>query len=262
MTLFNSTLSTFKYINNNQYCENHKKENSRCGQNNSYTCNVFLLYWIKRNDMEKKIINLNVIASLLLLLTVLAGCSRVNTSKDKSASLNTYRTYSWKEPDVKSDNPLYKVDLIDQSIRESLENELSQKGMVRDDENPDVYLKYHASAETKQSVAGSNYMVQQPYASYYSPVYGPIVTGPGYASYYGMGACNGNYIYSSGYYYPSTYSYTEEKLVLDFIDAKTDKVVWRGSVSNEVTNASDLNEQMEKGVHSIVKKFKHDQEDI
>jgi hypothetical protein len=207
-------------------------------------------------EMERKIINFNVITPLLLLLVVLMGCSRVNTSKDKSASLNTYKTYSWKKPDVKSDNPLYKGDLIDQSIRESLENELSQKGMVRDDENPDVYVKYHTLIENKQGVTSAGY----------TPFFGPMgYFGPGSGFGYGGGYYGGYYNNYYGYgtwSNPIPYTYTEETLILDFIDAKTDRVVWRGSIANDVTDASDLDEKMEESVHSIVKKFRDDQEDI
>jgi hypothetical protein len=250
----------------------------------------FLIGIKRENDMKRKIINLNVITPLLLLLMVLMGCSSVNTSKDKNASLDTYKTYSWKEPTVKSDNSLYKGDLIDQSIRKNVEKELAQKGMIQDDENPDVYVKYSTFAETKQGYTGSNYY-QQPYPSYgYAPMGllqgpGPIVIPvpapvvvppgtvetpssfltpgtvvvPGQAQTYSYGF--GNYGHMSGAYSPSIYSYTEETLILDFIDASTNKIVWRGSIAKDLTDASDLDEQMEKGVHSIMKKFRDDAED-
>jgi hypothetical protein len=248
-----------------------------------------------KKDMERKKMNFNILTSLLLLFMALAGCSRVNTTADKSANLSNYRTYSWIEPELRAENPLYKGDLIDQSIRESVENELAQKGMVRDDVSPDVYVKYSTFAETKHGYTGPSYNYHQFYGGYapmgltYGPspivtstsVQAPPIAAPGTTvtpeapvnsgaivapgSVYSYGFGDYGYMSGAGYMssaYPArAYSYTEETLILDFIDASTDKVVWRGSIANEVRDTKDIDKQMEKGVHSIMKKFGDDAED-
>ncbi|MFL5729774.1 MAG: DUF4136 domain-containing protein [Cytophagaceae bacterium] len=170
---------------------------------------------------------------------------------DKSTDLGSYKTYSWKEPEVKTENPVYTSDLIDQNIRENVEKELALKGMVHNDQNPDIYVQYHTYTQTLQQT--SSVLYGYPAYTGYSSMYGPMGYG-GFGSSYGYGYMGSSWGYG-GYYMPSNYTTTQETLVLDFIDAKTNKLVWRGSIDEDVTNTSHIDKQMEKGVHSIMKKF-------
>jgi hypothetical protein len=176
-------------------------------------------------------------AFILLFLAVLSSCSRVQTNMDKSVNVSGYKTYSWKEPDVKSDNPLYKSDLIDKAIKENVENELAQRGLVHNDQNPDIYILYHTYVQNVQRTYGGYY--GGPYGYYGSPWYG-------YG--YGLG-------YGYGGLWPSTYTSTEETLILDFIDSHTNKLVWRGSTKDDVTNVSKIEKTLQKDVHAIMKKY-------
>jgi hypothetical protein len=194
--------------------------------------------------MKKIIINKgNIIGVLLAFLTVLSSCSRVSTNMDKSVNVSAFKSYSWKEPDIKVDNPVYKSDLIDQAIKQNVEKELAQKGLIHNDQNPDLYIVYHTYVQNVQRTYGNyGYYGGYPYGFYGSP--------------YGWNSF-GSYGYTGfgGGYLPGSYTVAEETLVLDFIDSHTNKLVWRGSTMDDVTNVSKIEKTLQKDVHSIMKKY-------
>jgi hypothetical protein len=200
-----------------------------------------------KEKFMKKLINgkINIVLVLPVFLAFLSSCSSVSTNFDKSVNLSGYRTYAWKEPDVKADNPVYKGDLIDKAIKENVESELARKGLIHNDQNPDLYIVYHSYVQNVQRTAGT----YGPYGPY--GFYGPYGSyGPN--TWYGYGY---GYGYSGAYYWPSTYTATEETLALDFIDSHTNKLVWRGSMKDDVTNVSKIEKTLQKDVHAIMKKY-------
>jgi Domain of unknown function (DUF4136) len=199
--------------------------------------------------MERNKFGLNIITPMLLFLMALAGCSGVKSEMDKSANLQTFKTFAWKAPDVKTENPLYKGDLIDNTIKQSIESELANRGMSRDDVNPDIYVLYHSYTQTSQ---GTGY---SPLYSGYAPIYyTPMGYGVGYGWGYGFSSATYPYGYTFGGY-PAPYFYTQETLTIDFIDAKSNKVVWRGSIDSDVTDTTHIDKTLSKDVHAIMKKY-------
>jgi hypothetical protein len=203
--------------------------------------------------MERKKFEINIIIPLLLFIIALAGCSGVKTEMDRTTNISTFKTYSWKAPDIKNDDSLYNNAMIDNTIKENIESELAQKGLSRKDQNPDIYVQYHTYTRTTQAPgAVCAYM-----PAYTSPLYGPV----GYAGY--------NYCYSApylyngyafGFGYPAPYFYTQETLIIDLIDAKTNKVVWRGSVDRELSDVTHIDKVFAKEVHAIMKKYSENTE--
>ena len=58
-----------------------------------------------------------------------------------------------------------------------------------------------------------------------------------------------------GYAPRRTYTYTEGTLIIDMIDARTNQLVWRGSVAGTVDNPANLERQVEKAVRAILKQY-------
>jgi hypothetical protein len=201
-------------------------------------------------EIKRKKVVINLITPLLLFLMALAGCSGVKSEMDKSANLGNFKSYSWKDPDVKTDNPLYKSNLIDNSIKQNIENELANKGMRRDDQNPDIYVLYHSYIQTLQQTSGAVY--GYPPMTGYSSTYGPMGYG-GLGSGYGYGDYN-------SFTYPTSYANARETFIIDFIDAKTNKVIWRGSTDSEVSDVSHIDKRHAKEVHAIIKKYSENSE--
>jgi hypothetical protein len=173
--------------------------------------------------------NRNILIMLLTFVSFLSGCSTVSTNLDRSANLSSYKTYAWREPDIKTDNPVYKSELV--------ERELSKHGLWHNQQNPDLYVVYHTYVENVQRTYGNYYsgfgFYGYPYSGYYGYPYG--------FSPYGFG--------------PSTYNAVEGTLVIDFMDSHTNKLVWRGSIKDDVSNVSKIEETLEKDVHAILKKY-------
>jgi len=90
--------------------------------------------------------------------------------------------------------------LVDNRIRRAIASGLAAKGIMADDENPAFLVVYHTGAEDKVSVTDWGYL------------YGP---GPwGY---------NGRDI--------DVRQYTKGTLIIDFVDAGTRELVWRGAAT-------------------------------
>ena len=54
---------------------------------------------------------------------------------------------------------------------------------------------------------------------------------------------------------PTESEYTEGTLILDILDKDTGELVWRGSVSGNVEDTSNLRKQIDKGIRAIMKKY-------
>jgi hypothetical protein len=187
------------------------------------------------------------LAGALALLT-LAGCSPAVTVQQKAGvDFSKYRTYDWAKTDVKSTNanPIYKSSLNDEAIQTAINTELSKRGIrtVQGNTRPDFYLTYHLYIdEAERTVANP------PAAGYAYP----------YAMSYRGRLLPINY----GYWYTSpantgyrTETYQEGTMILDFIDARSHNLVWRGSVADPVGNPANLGSEFAKAAKDILEKL-------
>jgi hypothetical protein len=169
-----------------------------------------------------KTFKLPILAGSITALIALSGCSsiKVTTDYDRSAPFGVYRTYAL-EPPAKVP-PLSPT--VDAALRESLREHLGARAIreIAPNENPELAVVPHVSLQQR-------YSVQQ----YTSWGYGP-----------------GMWPYSRGFYgvwvgAPFTYntitSYTEGTLILDFVDAATQRLVFRGTATSTVTRDSERN---------------------
>jgi len=178
---------------------------------------------------------------LLGLLIWLSSCSasRVNTDLDPLVSLSKYRTFKFTDgEDNAGPNPLYHSTLLDNSIHAEIALQLEKRGIKEDLKNPDMFIAYHTYTEKKQSSINN----------YYPMMYG------GWAwRFYPWGYVPYPYAYWNGYH--RTYDYTEGTLIIDAIDAKSNQLVWRGSISDAINDPTDLHKKAVKAVQIIFKKF-------
>ncbi|QPK63572.1 DUF4136 domain-containing protein [Methylomonas sp. LL1] len=154
---------------------------------------------------------------------VLPACSTVSvtTDFDRSASFAQYHSYIL-------DPSLEKIGLSPSSetaLRETLRNSLARHGILETTENADLHIVRHISAQEKLMVHQSSAGVPYRYGRY------------------GMWT-------GAPYYYTDVSQYTEGTLILDFVDAKTQKLVFRGvgtgTVSDPETNADRIKQAVEK----------------
>lgn len=187
---------------------------------------------------------------LLLLIGLLAGCSTpVAVQQKPGTDFSQYRTYDWATTEVKSadsKNPIYRSSLNDQQIQQAINTELAKRGIrpATGSAKPDFYLTYHLYIEEAERTVANppapGYAF--PYAVSYRGGYLPINYGYWYTTPY----------YNTGY---RTETYTEGTMILDFIDARSNNLVWRGSMADAVNNPARLGEEFSKSAKDILDKF-------
>lgn len=164
----------------------------------------------------------------IFLLLVLFSCSnelRVYSDWDRDYDVNKFQTYSWpSRTDLESkNNPLFYNELNDKRIRNAVDIQLKAKGMTRVDENADLVVHYHIVVEDKTAVTTDPY-------GFYGPYWGRS----------------------------SLYQYNEGTLIIDFMDRKSNSLVWRGWATSILdNNYNEIREEtLVKAVTGILEKFR------
>lgn len=168
------------------------------------------------------------------LLLVAAGCGtsiQTNYDYDTNANFDQYRTYDWiplPQPEPGSARQAaQRNDLLDKRIKNHVNAQLEERGMTIDADAPDMLVIYHVGVQDKVQVTDWGYR----YSDYY----------------WGWG---GREI--------DVYNYEEGTLILDFVDASTQNLVWRGAGSVALgsnTNPEKQDELVRKVVGKIMSKY-------
>ncbi len=150
----------------------------------------------------------------LMAAMVLNACGAipVNTDYDPAWQMPTDASYAWiKRPTLNVD-PMIDNDLVAGRVHRAVDEQLAAKGLrVADSEaQATLLVAYHIGEEEKLDVTSfqSNF------------------------GYYPCWRCNGPASNSEIW----VNQYTEGKLIIDVIDAKTKQLVWRGIASRRVPN--------------------------
>ena len=149
----------------------------------------------------KKYIPALAAASIILLI----GCATIQVSEDydRRAPFTTYKTFDWMpKPEKMPPNARTAIDsnpLLGKRIQEIADEILAGKGMTLSKERPDLLINYYVGFKEMVDIDGWGYFYG-PRWGYYWPYLGPH----------------------------DEYTYTEGTLILDFVDAKTNELVWRG----------------------------------
>ena len=176
---------------------------------------------------------MNVPRGMLLLCAVLlaAGCSSVSVSHDfdSKADFANLRTYSWlTAPESTSESvkkELQTNSLIEARVKKAVNRQLATKGLKETTQDPDFLVAFHTGVEDKTDVQSWGY-------------------GYGYWGMRGGGV--------------STIHYQEGTLILDFIDPKSDNLLWRGvgkKVVSEKTTPEKSQKNIDQAVERILSKY-------
>lgn len=156
---------------------------------------------------------------VVAVLMLLSACSSVTINTDYAIDNNftAYKTYAWHPGPPMSSRHLDEMggDIFNARVRRAVDQTLSSKGFTKSDK-PDFYVNYNVVTEQRMSIDSYN-----TYAGY----------GPGWG-WYGPGwGWYGNNVQTTVRYY------TQGTLILDMIDAKTGKLVWRGTAAGPINEA-------------------------
>jgi hypothetical protein len=160
------------------------------------------------------------IAGVLLFSTAVFG-QQVKTDYDRATAFGQYKTYSWEK--VQTQDAL----LVDR-IKSAVNAELSAKGWTEAPSGGDVAI---VAMEVTQNRRTLN--------TFYD----------GFGGGWRWGGGLGNATTTVDTYEVGT-------LVVDLFDAKTKKLIWRGSASDTLSNKSDKNiKNLDKGVQKMFDHF-------
>ena len=158
--------------------------------------------------VAKAVRKVTIIALLLILMTVLLfSCGptlKVSSDYDRSVDFSTYKTFSMYDFKAKGGVNQLNKDRIVRYIK----SEMTRKGLIETDRNPDLMINAVTVMKDKKSLTAST-------------------------NYYGYGGLYRPYSYwavpASGSTTISTYDYKDGSLVIDVVDAKTKRMIWEGT---------------------------------
>lgn len=171
---------------------------------------------------------------LLLVTGLVVGCSSsvsVTSDYDKTVDFTKYKTFSFYHLKTTGEVSQLNADRIANAIKK----EMIAKGYVETSNNPDVLVNSVVVVEEKVAVTTStNYYG---YGGYYRPY--------GYWGYPAGASTN-----------VSTYEYKDGTMIIDIVDAKTEKLVWEGVGTKELkSNQKDAEEAIGYAVYKILANF-------
>ncbi|MDT0648359.1 DUF4136 domain-containing protein [Zunongwangia sp. F260] len=185
--------------------------------------------------------NLNSYLLILLATLTLAACgSGSGPSKDNAKKLKAYDSYAYlpNKDTIKSrklDN-----EEIQENIIETINMHMQEEGYVLDIGQPDVLIYVHSMFD--ENIAGISNPVYTSY-SYYRPGHfiGSYYEPYTYENYYTIQRITG----SDAKQIP----YAERSIVIDFIDRRTNEILWRATSSEEIGTRrmeSDIQEYIDE----------------
>jgi hypothetical protein len=157
---------------------------------------------------------------LMLLLACVSFAQQVKTDYDHSANFGQYKTYSWEKVQTKDQ-------LLVDRIKSAVNSALAAKGWTEVPSGGDVEVD---AIETTQN--------QQTLDTFYNGFGGGRRWG-------GFGDAT-----------TTVETYSVGTLVVDLFDAKTEKLIWRSSSSDTLSNKPDKNtKNLDKGVNKMFQHF-------
>ena len=167
------------------------------------------------------------IALSFIVLSALSACTSYDyyTAAINKTDLSNYHTFAWMPPSNTGSNSINN-DVADAKIKDATTMALVAKGLRLSQCHPDLVVTY-----TLKVGRGAR-------TNYYTPYYGGFYPGWGFGwgwgyrpYYYAFGA---PFPYYGGLTYAEKEHYKEGTLIIDLIDTRTRRIVWRGFGVGEV----------------------------
>ena len=185
---------------------------------------------IPTNPMSAKFRLAFCITALLLLSLAVSARDKVSVAYAKGFSFSQYKTYAWAEHGAVA-HPMLAADIVG-----ALDQELQARGLQKVAANPDLIIQIYGSVDQDMTMYSNDPL----YAGTGGiPPFDPSMTGPAFIGFYG----NTSVLVHKG------------DMVVDLIDAKTKKLVWRG-MAQESVSSHDPEKLVDEVNGAISKMFK------
>jgi hypothetical protein len=173
----------------------------------------------------------NILRSIPLLLALIfvstAQAQKVNTDYDKAANFSQYHTYAWAKGTPVPNQ------LMDERLISAIDSQLATKGFskVTDPEKADMLISYHAAVGHETQL---NTMDMGGWGGWGGYRYG------------GMGGMSTT----------TVQNIPTGQLIVLMGDAKTHKILWRGTASDTLSDKPEKNaKKIDKAAEKLFKKF-------
>lgn len=186
---------------------------------------------------------MTVIRSLLLTaaisaLALPATAQKVTIEFDKEFDFSTLQRYKWREhPLVEKYPEVKEYTVAAQLIQSDVNENLMGRNYVPVEGTPDFYVTYFIVAKSGQDVRS--------------------VSADGFYPSYAMWP--GSWYAWPPYYFTPwetvTTNYVQGIMLLDFVDAKTNKLIWRAVVKSKIEDMKTRHEKIAKAVTKSLKSF-------
>lgn len=177
------------------------------------------------------------ITAVAISALTLTGCAsmRVSSYVDRGTDFTRYRTYNWASSDRLStgDPRLDNNPFFHERVQKAVDEQLASRGFEKmTSGTPDLVLHYHASVNQKLDVSEADQK-----SGYATP---PVGSGT-------RGETSEPYVYDAG------------TLLIDFVDARSNKLVWRGWAESSLDGVIDdqawLEETVDKAVAKVLERL-------
>jgi hypothetical protein len=176
------------------------------------------------------------VCAFLAAAAVLNACGGipVSTDYDPDWHLPTPASYGWMARPARVADPMVDNDLVARRVQRAVDEQLEAKGLrrVTAQQQPDLLVTYHIGEEEKLDIS-----------SFHSSF-----------GYYPCWHCFGPGFDSDIW----VTQYTQGKLVVDLVDAKTQQLVWRGVAARRVPrldSPTERDQYIRETVTAIFKRF-------
>lgn len=185
---------------------------------------------------------------LLLLAVGLSACSSYNYYAVSNRKVDrNYKSFAWLPESKSKATKLYDNDVATDKIVEATSKALTARGLELNNKNPDLLIRYTAVVNSKVK-------------EYNEPVYYNAPSGyvPRMAYYRGRAFYYYSYVNPYPVYVGSEMrkvNVKEGSVIIDLIDRKSGKVIWRGWSEGEIGNPEKAISDIPKVVDNIFKKL-------
>lgn len=166
---------------------------------------------------------MGMLAMMVGALAVSAAAQSVQTDYDRGFRFSELKTFSFADQRRAATDPLASDTLNDGRIRNGLESQLTANGFKLQNEKADFVIAYYVTTKNKLNVQDFGY-------------------GP--PRWFGSRDIRVN-------------QYSEGTLMVDFIDAKSNQVIWRGRASGTL-EMKGVDKKISKSVEKLINQFLKD----
>lgn len=177
-------------------------------------------------------LRLSIYGTLLLLVSLTAQAQKISAKKyDPTADFSQFKTYAW-GPHGTPAHPMLAADVVG-----AIDDQLKQKGLQEVTSNPDLIIQVYGAMDQDTTFYSDDPLYN---GSGGIPPFDPSMTGPA----------------DSGMYGSTSVTLHKGDMVVDVIQAKTKKLVWRGMASQSLSSNPDkLLSEVNNAVVKIFKQY-------